>query len=138
MSSFCYDSYLDDVFRGKVAASDTYYVMLADTGYTPDRVAHMKRADISGEVTGPGYLAGGIQVSPSFTKDTTGHRLQIVFPTSAWLSSTVTARYAVYYKRRGGDPSLDELVAVNDFGVDVSTTNGTFQLTPTTITITSA
>jgi len=41
----------------------------------------------------------------------------------------------VYYKRRGGLASADELVAVNDFGSDVTTSSGTFTLNASTVRI---
>jgi hypothetical protein len=135
MSTFSYDSYLDDVFRGSVTANDIYYVLLASSAYTPDQSADMKRADVTGEVAGIGYDAGGKQVVPVFVKDVNNHRLQITFPAVSWPASSIAARYAVYYKRRGGAASLDELVAVKDFGANVSTDTGTFALGAVTITI---
>jgi hypothetical protein len=39
----------------------------------------------------------------------------------------------VYYKSRGGASSADEIIAVVDFGADVSTTVGTFTLTASTL-----
>jgi hypothetical protein len=47
----------------------------------------------------------------------------------------LTARKAVYYKSRGGASSADELVAVDDFGSDVTTTAGTFTLNASTLHI---
>ncbi|MES2787628.1 MAG: hypothetical protein V4684_19335 [Pseudomonadota bacterium] len=136
MASLAYDSYLPDVFAGNIQAADTYYVMLTTDTYEEDRAAHNRRDDVTNEVVGTGYTAGGQAVVPTFTNDTTNHRLTIVFPTVTWPSSTITARKAVYYKRRGGAASADELVAVNDFGAsDVVTSATTFTLNASTMHI---
>lgn len=135
MASFAYNNLLDDAFKGNLLATDTYYVMLTTSTYTADQDAHTKRSDVTNEVTGTGYTAGGQVIVPTFTKDLTNNRLQIVFPQVTWPSSTITARRAVYYKRRGGASSADELIAVDDFGADVVTTAGTLTLAATTINI---
>ena len=135
MSSTAYDSYLDDVLAGNITKGDTYYVMLVGSGYTENKGAHTKRSDISSEVSGAGYTAGGQAITPTFAKDTTNHRVVVTFPQVAWANSTITARKAVYYKRRGGAATADELVCVDDFGADVSTSAGAFTLSATTITL---
>lgn len=135
MASFCYDSYIDDVLAGNIVKADTYYVMLATSAYTPNKGTNLKRSDVTNEVSGTGYTADGQGIAPTFAKDTTNHKNTVTFPQVTWPSSTITARYAVYYKHRGGASSADELVAVDDFGSDVITTSGTFTLNATTITL---
>jgi len=49
---------------------------------------------------------------------------------NSWASSTITARYAVILDTTPGSTSTNPLIAVIDFGADVSTTNGTFTVTP--------
>jgi len=135
MPSFAYDSYLDDAFKGNVTATDTYYVMLTDAAYTPNQATHTKRSDVTNEASGSGYAAGGKQVVPTFEKDTVNHRINIVFPAVTWPSSSISAGKAIFYKRRGGAASADELVAVNDFGSSLTTSNGTFTVSATTIRV---
>lgn len=135
MASFAYNNYLDDVFKGNIVSTDTYKVMLVTSVYTPDQDTHTKRSDITNEIAGTGYTAGGQVIVPTFTKDTTNNRLQIVFPQVTWPTSTLTARRAVYYKSRGGASTADELVAHDDFVSDVVTTAGTFTLATTTINV---
>lgn len=135
MASFAFNSFLDDVFKGNILSTDTFYVMLCSSAYAPDQDAHTKRSDVTGEVTGAGYSAGGQVIVPVLTKNTTLNRAEFVFPQVTWPSSTITARRAVYYKRRGGAASADELVCVDDFGADVTTGAGTFTLGATSIII---
>ena len=134
MASTAYDSFLDDLSKGSIDMdTDTFKVMLVTSSYTEDKAAHTKRSDITSEVSGTGYTAGGATLVPTVTKDTTNHRTTLTFPQVTWPSSTITARKAVVYKSRGGASSVDELVFVNDFGADVTTSNGTFTLNASTI-----
>jgi hypothetical protein len=108
--------------------TDTFYVMLTTNSYTPNKKTHTKRSDVTNEVVGAGYTAGGQAVTPTVTNDTANDRTDITFADVTWPASTITARFAVVYKRRGGASSADELVAACDFGSDISTTAGTFTL----------
>lgn len=133
MASFQYTSYIDDCLRGNIDNdTDTFKVMLCTSAYTPSR-NHTKRSDITNEVSGTGYTAGGSVVTVTVsTIDTVNNRVDVVLGGTSWSSSTITARYAVYYKSRGGAASADELVAVNDFGSDVISSSGTFTLNSST------
>lgn len=114
--------------------TDTFRVLLTTATYTEDLDAHDFRNDVTNEVTGTGYTAGGNTVTVTVNAvDTVNNRLDITLGGTTWTSSTITARKAVYYKSRGGASSADELVAVVDFGSDVSTTAGTFTLTASTL-----
>jgi hypothetical protein len=136
MASTAYDSMNYDAMTGAIDFdTDSFKVMLVTSGYTEDKAAHSKRSSVTNEITGTGYTAGGQAIVPTITKDTTNHRTTIVFPQVTWPTSTLTARKAVYYKSRGGASSADELVAVDDFGSDVTTTAGTFTLNASTLHI---
>lgn len=135
MASFAFNSMLDDLSKGNLLVADTYYVMLTTSAFAADQDLHTKRSDVTNEVTGTGYTAGGLAVVPTFTKDNTNNRLTIVFPAVSWAGSTITARRAVYYKRRGGLATADELIAVDDFGVDISSVAVPFNLAATTLHI---
>jgi hypothetical protein len=52
------------------------------------------------------------------TKDTVNDRVDVGLGGTTWPTSTITARYAAYYKARGGASSADELVALIDFGAN--------------------
>lgn len=136
MSSFVYNSCLDDEARGSVNfASDDFYVLLCTSAYVPSKDGHTKRSDIAGEVTGAGYTAGGQSIGVVVVKDLVHDRINIGLGSAAWADATITARYAVYYKRRGGAAWFDELLAVIDFEGDVVSTNGSFSLTESTIRV---
>lgn len=136
MTSLAYNKGLEAWARGAIDFdSDTFKVMLTTSGYTENKDTHDFRDDVTNEVSGTGYSAGGNTATVTVTLDTVNDRVDISLGGTTWGSSTITARKAVYYKSRGGASSADELIAVNDFGSDVSTTSGTFTLNASTLRI---
>lgn len=131
MASLVYTSCLDDLAKNNIKFStDTFKMMLVTSAYTPSK-NHTKRSDVTNEVTGTGYTAGGNTAAASLTLDTTNNREDINFTITSWTSATITARAGVIYKSRGGLASADELVGYVDFLSDISSTNGTFAVTIT-------
>jgi hypothetical protein len=107
--------------------------MLVTSAYTPDKDAHLKRSSVTNEITGTGYTAGGQTTAVTIAKDTANDRITLTFAANNWTSSTLTARAAVIYKSTG-TAANDNLVLYNDFGSDISTTNGTFTVSASVIT----
>jgi hypothetical protein len=137
MASLIYNSFFEDWARGAIDLdTDTFWVMLTTSGYGENKDTHLKRSDVTNEVAaGGGYSAGGQVVTVTVTKDTANDRLDVTLGGTSWSSSTITARKAVYYKRRGGAATADELIAINDFGSDVVSTGATFTLNSSTLRI---
>jgi hypothetical protein len=134
MASSRYLSTIYDTLVGDIDFdTNTFKAMLVTSSYTPNFTAHDKRDDVTNEVTGTGYTAGGATSTVTVTKDTANNKITVQFGAVSWSSSTITARGCVYYKSRGGASSADELVAYNDFGSDVSSTGGTFAVAATTL-----
>lgn len=130
MASLVYNSFYRDCFVGNInCASDTFKCLLVTSSYTASK-AHDRRDDVTNEVTGTGYSAGGNAASCTVAAvDNTNNDLEITFSITSWTSATITARGAVIYKNRGGAASSDELVCFIDFGSDVISTDGTFSVT---------
>jgi len=134
MANVLFTSALDGTVRGAVDFdTDTFKCMLVTSAYVPNKDTHTKRSDITNEVVGAGYTAGGMVVPVTVTKDLVNDRIDISLGAASWTGATITARGAVYFKSRGGAANLDELVAYIDFVTDVASTNGTFNLTVSTI-----
>ncbi len=113
--------------------TDTFKIMLLTNAYTPDQDAHDFRNDLTNEITGTGYTAGGeTMAGVTVAYDGTSNELRILWNDQVWSSATFTARFAVIYKSRGGASSADELVAYLDFGSDATVTASTFTLDFTT------
>ena len=136
MASLIYNSAPDEMARGDIDFdTNTFKAMLVSSSYVPDKDAHDFRNDVTNEVSGTGYTAGGATSAVTVTKDTANDKVTIQFGAVSWASSTITARGCVYYKSRGGASSADELVAYVDFGSDVSSSGGTFSVAASTITL---
>ncbi|AXQ69715.1 hypothetical protein HOU03_gp133 [Caulobacter phage CcrSC] len=126
MASLVYNSMLDDLVKGAINFnSDTFKVMLVTSAYTPNKDTHTRKNQVTNEVTGTGYTAGGQASAVTITPDTTNDREDLSFATVTWTSATITARAAVIYKDTG-TASTSPLVAYVDFGSDVSSTNANF------------
>ena len=136
MASLIYNSAIDEMARGDIDFdTNTFKAMLVTSTYSPNKDTHDFRDDVTNEVTGTGYTAGGVTSTVTVTKDTANDRVTIQFGAVSWATSTITARGCVYYKSRGGASSADEIVAYVDFGSDVSSSAGTFSVSASTITL---
>ena len=105
--------------------SDTIKIMLVTSSYTPDFGAHDFKGDVSNEVSGTNYTAGGNTLG-SVTLTQTGGTIKFDAADTSWSSATITdARGAVIY-----DDSLtdDPLIAYIAFGANYSSSNGTFTI----------
>lgn len=109
--------------------TDSIYAMLVTSAYTPDQDAHTKRSDVTNEVVGTGYTAGGQALTgKAVTVDTTDNEGVFDANDTVWSSSTITARGTVLYKSRGGASSADELIAYLDFTTDKISSAGNFTI----------
>lgn len=110
--------------------SDTFKVMLCTSAYTPNQATHKYKSDVSGEITGTGYTAGGVALS-SVTWVGSGNVWSFGCANIQWAAASFTARYAVIYDATPSTDATRALVAVIDFGADVTVTASTFQINPT-------
>lgn len=141
MASLIYNSFVSDLARGLInmdttvlATTGDYYAMLVTSTYVPNQDSHTKRSDITNEIVGTGYFEGGTGCTITTTEDLGNDRITIsIALTLPFTNSTITARGCVYYRRRGGAANLDNLVAYNDFGGNISSTGGTFSIAASSI-----
>ena len=133
MASLVYNSCIRNAVTGQIDFdTDTFYMMLVTSSYTPDQDTHLDRADVTNEVTGTNYTSAGQSVTVTVgAVDTANDRVDISFADVTWASSTITAAAAVVYKYTG-TAADDLLVAYLDFGGDVSSTSGDFTVSTTT------
>lgn len=136
MSSGSYLSVYEDAFEGAVDFdTDTFYAMLT-LGYTPNFTTHTRRSDVTGEIIGIGYTAGGQAVTATVSKNTGAGTVTANFAATSWAGSTISADGCVYYKRRGGASSADELVGYDDFGGTVSSVGAAFNVAASNLVLT--
>ena len=133
MASIIYNSLLRDLCTGAVDLdTDTFKCILVTSSYAASK-SHDKRDDITNEVVGSGYTAGGNAAAATVAAVNNSSNLQdTTWVITAWTTSTITARGAVIYKARGGASSADELVGYLDFITDQASSGGTFTVTVNT------
>jgi hypothetical protein len=103
---------------------DTFKCALLTSAYTPD-ATDVVFADLSGEVVGTGYTAGGASLANvSWVTSGTGAKLDADDP--SWTNATITARYAVIYKVGTANSLVNPLVCLLDLGSDKGVAGGTF------------
>ena len=132
MPSVIFNSIINKTVGGQIDfGSDAFKVMLLSDAYRPDRKRHNSKADVAeAEVEGFGYIPGGNAVEVQIDNSPANNRVDIALGGSTWDNASIRARGAAYYKAGN-----DELVAYIDFGRDVVSTNGTFELTASTLRI---
>jgi len=131
MANLIYNSFKRDQMNGSIDLdTDTIKMMLVTSTYTPNQDTHTKRSDVTNEVVGTGYTAGGVALAnKTVVVDNTGNTGVFDADDITIATATITARGAVLYKSRGGASTADELIAYLDFGSDISSTAGNFVIT---------
>jgi hypothetical protein len=118
--------FLDTVGLSLESDTDVKVLMTTDT-FTPNFDTMDFRADVTNEVSGTGYTAGGADLVGTDITLTSGV-LKYDATDLAWAASTITnAESAVGYMDTGNS-ATDQLVWCSDFGAPASTTNGTFTI----------
>ena len=133
MASLIFNKFLDYLASADIS-DDTFKVALVTSSYTPDKDTHEHFDDVTNEVSGTGYTAGGNTVTGTLTLDNANDKLTLEFASTNWTTATITARGAVYYSSTG-TASTSTLIAFNDFGSDVAVTAGTLALAASTVTL---
>lgn len=97
-------------------SAGNFWAMLLGTGYTPSP-SHSFRSNLSAEVTGTGYTAGGVAAPLTITRNDALDEIivraeQIIHP-----AFTASPRYVAYYQKLGGAASADRVVMIVDLGI---------------------
>jgi hypothetical protein len=129
MADVIYNNFKKLIMNGGIDLdTDTIKVALVTSSYTPDQDTHDFFDDVTNEVVGTGYTAGGASLaSKAVTADNTDNEGVFDADDVAWTTSTITARGAVIYKSTG-TAGTSALIAYLDFGSDKISTAGTFTI----------
>lgn len=113
--------------------TDTVKVMLCTSSYAPNQDTHDYKDDVTNEVSGTGYTAGGQTLaSKTVTYNATTNTMTWDAADPSWNPATITARFAVFYVDTG-TASTSPLIGYWDFGENFSSSGTEFRLTlPTT------
>lgn len=129
MPNAMYNCYKNESQKGSHAyLTDTVKIALVTSAYTANIDTHANFSDITNEVTGTGYTAGGATLgSKTATQDNTNDRGVLDAADVTWTTSTITARGAVVYKDTGTG-STSKLMCYIDFGADKSSSATDFTI----------
>jgi hypothetical protein len=109
--------------------SDSLKLLLTSSSYTPNQDTHQYKSDVSNEITGTGYTAGGATVgSVTVSYDTGTNVLSFDANDVTWTAASVTARYGVLYDATPGSDATRPLIGWIDFGGDVTSTGADFTI----------
>lgn len=102
----------------------TCKVTLHASTYTPNK-DHSYFSDVTNEVTGTGYTAGGVTLTGKvLAYDASTDRTYLDFADPSWAALTATYRYAVW-RVDTGSSATSPLICWTDFGVDQVATGST-------------
>lgn len=109
--------------------NDDIKVMLCTSDYTPDQDIHEYKNDVTNEVSGTGYTAGGISLSgKTLTYDSANNKVMFNSDNPLWINSTITARYSIIYDNTPVTDDIKPLLGWVDFGEDKSSVEGSLEL----------
>lgn len=107
--------------------TDVIKLQLHTDGYTPNQDTHQFKSDLTNEVVGTGYTAGGAVVTGiSVSYDAGSNVLSFDGADVSWPSSTITARWGVLYDSAPATDATRPLIGYVDFGGNISSTAATF------------
>lgn len=107
--------------------ADAIKCALTTSAYTPDQDSHDYFNDVTNEVSGTGYTAGGELLTGLTSTYTAGtNKWALDADNTTWTTSTITARYAIVYDSTPGSAATNPLICYQNAGADISTTAGTF------------
>lgn len=130
MASFNFDNAARALAKAD-ADFDTLTLKVLLVTVAPNRATMVNRSDITNEVTGTGYTAGGI--SQAFTLDaldTTNHRQSITLTdiTNGWTTATFTGVVGAVIYKNTGTSSTDTLISYVEFSSVTQPTAGNFSI----------
>lgn len=130
MASAVYNNFKKNIMNGSIDLdTDTIKVALVTSSYSPNIDTDEFFSDVTNEVAGAGYDAGGKALANKVvTEDTTDDEGVFSADPVIWTTATITATGAVIYKATG-DSSTSPLICYIDFAATKISTAGTFTIT---------
>ena len=104
--------------------AETWKVCLLTNAFSYVSGTHILYSDLTNEVVGAGYVAGGATVSGKASGYVDTTNVYLYATNTAWAASTLTnVRYAVLYNATSG-----KIRDIKDLGADYTTSNGTLTI----------
>lgn len=94
----------------------TFKAMLATSTYVFNKQTHDFRADVTNEVSGTGYTAGGVALTGvAAQQDTTNSRIEIVANDADFGTLTATGIAQIIVYENTGNAATDKILSVHTF-----------------------
>lgn len=129
-ASGLYGLTLEKIFidtAGETLEAEDNKTLMVTNSESPNFDTHDFRNDITAEVSGTGYTAGGAALTGTEITLASGV-LTFDATDSAWTTSTITAARAAVHYFNVGSSATDQLIYLINFGADVSTSAGTLTI----------
>jgi len=108
--------------------SDTLKILLVTSTYAPNIDTHQFLSDVTNEVVGAGYTAGGKTLaSVAILTDLPNDRSALDAADVTWTTATITARAAIIYKDTGV-AGTSKLITYIDFVTDKISSGADFTI----------
>lgn len=111
---------------GQSLEAETHKMMLVTDSYTPAYDTHDFRDDVTNEVSGTGYTAGGTTITTTeiTVASPAAGQLRWDHADPSWSGSTITSAMAGIDYFNVGTAATDQLIGLLDFVTAVSTVSG--------------
>jgi hypothetical protein len=110
--------------------TDVIKIMLLTNAYTLNQDTHVYKSDLTNEVAGTGYTAGGATLaSKAITYTGATNVVMLDADDPDWPNSTIVARYAIIYDSSPATDATRPLLGYIDFGQDRQSDGGAFHIT---------
>lgn len=107
--------------------ADTFKLGLVTDTYAPNFNTHAAYADITNEITGSGYTAGGNALTtPTFAANTPAGYVRFDAVDRDWTSATFSSAEGAFLIDDTLTVPADPLLSLTDFGAPYGVTSGTF------------
>ncbi len=125
-----YGPALQSLFNAEVDYdTHTIKVLLVDDSYTPNIDTHRYLSDVTGQVTGTGYTAGGATLTAkTATYDAPTNTLRLDAADVEWADATIEAYGAVIYDDTPSTAATKPLLVWIDFEGPVSSVDAPFTI----------
>ncbi len=124
-----YAQAIEGLWQREIDIDHIFKVMLTTSAHVPDQDLHDFKDDLTNEVSGTGYTAGGVTLAnPTLTYTSATKKWKFDADDVVWVDATITARHAHIYD---DDAVLDvqkRLLALQDFESDLSSSGADFTI----------
>jgi len=126
MANLIYNSFKKQIMNGDIDLdNDSIKVMLVYQAYTPNADTHNEITDVTNEISGTGYVAGGRALSGLSVSQDNGDNEGVWDAANViWASSSLSAYGAVLYDTT----AASALICYFDFGSYQVSSSGTFTI----------